>query len=154
MARLTRQDYRKSVVIIAIGSVCIAVGAFVDFPRLLSLGGGINFPSIFSFGGGIKNACLTYKEEMTAHNNSNPMVTGNYDGITDPVLQEWAQNGDAINKRLFDAVGIAYSTADNRSMEQVRANAAGIMEAAQKCYNVGVDFGGMKELLEYSKGIK
>lgn len=96
----------------------------------------------------IKNACLEWKKENIAHLNSNPITTGNYESLSDPVFQEYADKGDAITKKLFDALGINYVSGENQN------NLPGIMEAAKKCYNAGVDFGGMKELKEFSKGLK
>lgn len=106
------------------------------------------------FVGGIKSACIQYKEEMTAHNAFNPIVTGNYNHFADRIFLEWNAEGDEISKRLFSALGIRYISGQNRSVEEERANLSGLMQAAQKCYNAGVDFGGMKELKEFSKGLR
>lgn len=105
-------------------------------------------------GVGIKDACIEYKEKMAAHSENNPAITGNYTDFNDSVFQEWNQQGDAINKKLFDAVGIPYINAENRNIEEARANVEGLMEAAKKCYNAGIDFGGMKELKEFSNGLR
>lgn len=142
MSALPIEGNQKAVgICILAGAVLLAAGVYLP-------------PNISIFGGGIKNACSNYKEEMTAHSNSNPVMTGNYNDLTDPVFQEWNTKGDEINKKLFSAVGIQYSSGENRSIEEAQSNVAGLMKATQECYNAGVDFGGIKELKEFSKGFK
>jgi hypothetical protein len=134
-------------VFISLGAV--ATGLAIFFGTVIGRDQVTNFISSL-WGGSIKTACIKYKEEMSSHANANPFLTGNYNSFADPVIKEWNEKGDAINKRLFDAVGISYSTGDE--IEEAQKNIQGLMQAAQKCYNAGVDFGGMKELKEFSKG--
>lgn len=138
-------------ILLALGATATGVAIFAG--TVIGREPIISFFSSF-FGGGVKNACIQYKEEMTAHSNSNPVMTGNYNNFTDSVFQEWNAKGDEINKRLFSALGINYISGESRGIEEVQSNVAGLMKAAQECYNAGVDFGGMKELKEFSKGLR
>lgn len=113
-------------------------------------------------GGGIKSSCLEWKKDIKEYTETNPAITGNYSDFNDPVFQEWAKKGDDINKRLFDSLGIKYhsieswdtgNTTPNQILNRTKENMTGMMEAMKKCYNAGVDFGGMKELKEFSKGL-
>ena len=102
----------------------------------------------------IKNDCLNWKYEMTIHNRRNPILTGNYE-VADDVFKKWTIRSDGINKKLFDALGIKYYARNTEFMpHHFSLNHKGMIEAAQRCYNAGVDFGGMKELNNFSKGFE
>ena len=103
---------------------------------------GVYLPTNIFVSGGIKSACLQYKEEMGAHANANPAISGSYNGSDDFTSRstEWIEKGDPINKRLFDAIGITYYGENERTLEQSQSNVAGLIKAAKKCSNEGVDF--------------
>jgi hypothetical protein len=150
MTSLPIQGNQKAVGIsVLAGAVLIAAGVYLP-------------TNIAIFGGGIKPACEQWKKDIKEYADTNPVMTGNYNGFDDPVLQEWTKKGDDINRRLFAALGIKYHSIESRDignitpnqiLNRTQENMTGMMEAMKKCYNAGVDFGGMKELKEFSKGL-
>jgi hypothetical protein len=144
-----RGNQRAVGISILAGAVLIAAGVYLP-------------TSISIFGGGIKPACEQWKKDIKEYTETNPVITGNYSDFNDPVFQEWTKKGDDINKRLFDSLGIKYhsieswdtgNTTPNQFLNRTKENMTGMMEAMKRCYNAGVDFGGMKELKEFSKGL-
>jgi len=129
MTEFSNRGNQKAVGIsILVGAVLIVIGVYLP-------------TNIFMFGG-IKSACLKYKEEMGAHSNANPGISGSYNGFDDFTSRstEWIKKGDPINKRLFDAIGITYYGEKERTLEQSKSNFAGLIKAAKKCSKEGVDF--------------
>lgn len=102
------------------------------------------------FGGEIKNACLEWKNDITIINNSNPLLSSNYEDIANhQKFEEWKVKGDNINKKLFNALGIEYRGIEQRNIykatleqlnQNIKLNVEGMMKAVEKCKNAGVDF--------------
>jgi hypothetical protein len=85
-------------------------------------------------GGDIKAKCEKYKAEMTAHSQSNPALTGNFDI---DAASSWNQKNKELAKEFIQATGLEYRDGD--SLDDLQANMSAIMEASVKCKEAGVD---------------
>lgn len=132
------------ILISSVGLAVAVVSVVVVRPMLQRFGG--------AGAGPVRAACESYRYAMHEHNELNPLLSVRAGAQLRERYRVWLRQGVALNRRLFEAVGLADPAEVASGRSQISLS-SGIIDAASRCYFVGVDFGGYEADRDYEEGI-
>ena len=98
----------------------------------------------------LRKACRDYQHEMAEHYEHNPLIL-QADELTEPeTYRQWVRDGWRLSRDFLAKAGLALATTTKPDSDNAHS---AMLNAVDKCYAAGIDFGASDEYGDYAKGI-